>query len=750
MNPKNPNTLEKIALFTVKAGLWVIPILPLYLSPSMLFPFITGKNFAFRIMVEIIAALWAGLALMYSEYRPRLTLLFRAVTVFIVIIFLADLFGPNPYRSFFSNYERMEGFMMLFHLYLYFVVLVGVFRSRRDWLVFFYATLAVSMAVSGIALLQKFGVRVSQQGGFRVDATIGNPTYLAAYLMFHVWLACLLAGEFWKRRGRAALFAAAGIFELAIIYFTATRGAVLAFLAVSFLLTAGAIIFWKKFLPPHPRWRAGAGSVLILLILIPGFLWSMRNSEFTRIHPTLYRLTQYSLQERTVQSRFKIWAMSAHAALERPILGWGQENYYLVFQKYYDPGLYAQEPWFDRSHNVFLDWLVHTGFLGLGAFMSLFVVVFRSLLLGIKKGTLAVGQGVFLMSAFVTYLLQDIFVFDNLNTYLLLFALLAYAQFLDARGRGASAPPEEARMRVRGRDDAPARFYAGTAVLLVIAGVSIYFFSWRPMRESRALIRALTLNQSQSLDEVSAAFRDALSYRTFGDTEVREQMANAARAIPDNPRFTPEEKKRFIEFTLKEFRKQTSGPAKDVKHLIFLASVLDRAIGLNPAYAQESNAVLREAIAVSPSKQIIYFELAQLYLTTGNAGPAIEALRTAWHLDRMYAEAGVNLLRVAVVTNRSDVIDEVEVGLDPGRVESVDILSTMAAAYNQSKHFSAAARVFERLIILLPREAKYRAGYAAVLGEMGRVKEAAASAEEAARLDPAFRTEAEKFIKSLR
>src|SRR3989338_6743850 len=121
---------EKLFLWIIKIGLWLIPFLPIYVSYTMLFPFITGKNFAFRIIIEIIFALWAGLAYFKAEYRPRLSPLLKAATVFIAILFLADIFSPNPYRAFFSNYERMEGFMMIFHLYLYFVMLVSVFKKR--------------------------------------------------------------------------------------------------------------------------------------------------------------------------------------------------------------------------------------------------------------------------------------------------------------------------------------------------------------------------------------------------------------------------------------------------------------------------------------------------------------------------------------------------------------------------------------------------------------------------------------------
>src|SRR3989344_1034377 len=95
-------SLEKTFLWTIKIGIWLIP-------------FITGKNFMFRIIVELLAVLWVSLAVGRPEYRPKLTPLLKVATVFITVLFLADLFGPNPYRSFFSNYERMEGFMMHVH-----------------------------------------------------------------------------------------------------------------------------------------------------------------------------------------------------------------------------------------------------------------------------------------------------------------------------------------------------------------------------------------------------------------------------------------------------------------------------------------------------------------------------------------------------------------------------------------------------------------------------------------------------------
>ena len=67
----------------IKIGLFVLPALSLIVAGNffaniflpgvgdLFFPFITGKNFFFRIVVEILFALWAAAAIFDKKYRPR-------------------------------------------------------------------------------------------------------------------------------------------------------------------------------------------------------------------------------------------------------------------------------------------------------------------------------------------------------------------------------------------------------------------------------------------------------------------------------------------------------------------------------------------------------------------------------------------------------------------------------------------------------------------------------------------------------
>lgn len=740
---------EKAMLWIIKIGLWLVPLLPLYVSGSMLFPFITGKNFAFRIITEIIFALWVGLAISRPEYRPKLTPLFKIATAFVGIVFLADLLSPNPYRAFFSNYERMEGFMMLGHMYIYFLMLASVFKERRDWLVFFHASLAASLIASYYGLLQRFGYRVSLQGGFRVDSTIGNPTYFAAYLMMHVWLLGILIYQYWKTWWRAAIYGALLVFESVIIYFTATRGVVLALALAAPLFLAALVYFWNKIAAPIPTGRSAgrkiAAGILALSVAIPLLFWGVRQTGFVQSSQALKRLTNYSIREGTIQDRLLIWKMSLKGVLERPILGWGQENYYLVFQKYYEPGLYGAEPWFDRSHNVFLDWAVHAGILGLGAYLGIIATALWQLVRAMREKRHAFFEGLILIGLFATDFFQKLFVFDNFNSYLLFFAALAYTQYVSA--------PESAKSEARTREKSGnlmAYGAGGAASLFVAVGIWGWWAHVKPIRQSQDLIRTLQLVRSQgSADAVTAAFNQTLAHNSFGTTEVREQLGNLGREVAFRAEGTPEERKKFIEFALGELRKETGHSASDVKHLLFRATILNRVLGLDPAYVAEAEAVTGEAIRLSPTKQPVYFERAQFLLALNRLDEAAEALARAWRLEKNFKPAAANLWTIAIFAKRNDLVEEVK---RPSLLADLDeaAVFAIARAYQQVEDFPSARDTYAALVKAYPANPAYRATYAALLARTGNAAEARIQAAEAIRLDPSYEKEAKQFLHTVR
>ena len=91
------------------------------------------------------------------------------------------------------------------------------------------------------------------------------------------------------------------------------------------------------------------GVAVIALALFAG-----DDAEGKGAYQSFQRFSSLSLADTTVQTRLLSISTGREGFLERPVLGWGPENYNLVFDKYYNPKLYPAENWFDHAHNIFL------------------------------------------------------------------------------------------------------------------------------------------------------------------------------------------------------------------------------------------------------------------------------------------------------------------------------------------------------------------------------------------------------------
>ena len=139
-----------------------------------------------------------------------------------------------------------------------------------------------------------------------------------------------------------------------------------------------------------------------MIIVIAGF-WSLKTTDFINKNAVLGRFARISLTETTTESRLTIWKMSWQGFKEKPVFGWGQENFNLVFNKYYEPILYKQEPWFDRAHNVFFDRLTTNGIFGLLSYIGLLGVALYYLWAKRRKTGLSVEDSAIFGSMFIAY-----------------------------------------------------------------------------------------------------------------------------------------------------------------------------------------------------------------------------------------------------------------------------------------------------------------------------------------------------------
>src|SRR3989344_5723655 len=411
---------KQILRGVVLTGLFLIPFIPFPVSSAFFFPFITTKAFAWRIIVEIVFAAWLLLAFLDTAYRPKKSLILYSILGFLAIIGLADIFGITPIKSFWSNFERMEGFITLLHLGMFFLVISSVFKEI-DWRRWWNVSLAASFVMVLYSVLQIIGLKTINQGGVRVDGTLGNAIYLAVYMLFHIFIASLFMWREWKNVSLRWIYGLLILSQATILYYTATRGAILG------LLGGVLVIAVLNIRNKQNRFvRKMSMATLIGLIFLLGGFMGLKDSNFIKNSPVLSRFSSLTTAEIKTQGRYFVWPMALKGFKERPILGWGQENFSYVFQEHYSPEMYKLEPWFDRAHNIFLDWAVSGGLLGLISYLFLYVALLWVIW---KSAGFSHTEKSILTGLVAAYFFHNFFVFDHLISYILFFSLLAYVHF---------------------------------------------------------------------------------------------------------------------------------------------------------------------------------------------------------------------------------------------------------------------------------------------------------------------------------
>lgn len=460
------------------------------------FPFIGGKDYFFRVSIElalIFFILWwafedktgeAGARFREAARKP----IFIAVSLFILAILLSTIFAYDPHAAFWSNFERGEGAFQILHYYAFFVLLVLTFREKEDWKRIFGASLIASALMILYGVFANLGWASNfispYQGGLspevasswwlrltsaRFQGSLGNPAYVAPYLLFSVFYAAYLwlDGKYNKK-----LWAGIGYGSLIIVFLfffaiTETRGAFMG-------LGLGVFAFLIYLALSRRNLRKWFIPFLIFLAIAGGLLVRERHAEWMKNLPG-GRLFDIAFSDQTVQTRLWTWGSAWDGFKERPVFGWGLENFTTVFDKYFNPEHYVpganSETWFDRAHSIYFDYLTETGILGLLGYLSIFAVIFWKIFRKRRGGGGGYGNNEFragqsrgaeernsaaesgswkpatkdalLFSLSIAYLVQGAAIFDVLPIYINLFLFFAFANYYFAGNNGASSKHSE-------------------------------------------------------------------------------------------------------------------------------------------------------------------------------------------------------------------------------------------------------------------------------------------------------------------
>ncbi|MFH1841406.1 MAG: O-antigen ligase family protein [Candidatus Nealsonbacteria bacterium] len=716
--------LEKACLFIVRWGTYLVLFTPLIISTNFFFPFVAPKTIFFRIIIEIIFAAYIFLLLISnSRYRPRITALTISVILFLGIFILASFTGINFERSFWSTNERMTGIWTMLHLFVFFIVLGSVFKKREDW----EKILGVSVIVGVfLSLFILFGKEISSRGG----GTIGNTSFMAAYLLFDIFFAVILflaKDRNWKIFSGLSLIA-----MIPVLLTSSARGAIIFFFGGLFLLFLGYLFFSQK----KAFKRLAFGIVLVLVI--SGITLAFFQPSFIK--------SEAETTLKDMNSRFVVWEKGLKGFLERPVIGWGPENFNVVFNKYFNPCMFLNECggeiWFDRVHNIVFDTLVTMGITGLLIYLSMFGVAIYGLFKILPKITerknIFIPLGLIVL--LIVYFAQNLLVFDMINTYLVFFLSLAFINFLIKEDKNTTQNDP----RIKSVNP----FLSFVVVLMTI------FFLWagniHPLIANNYIIKTIGV---QEIGESNIYFQKSLK-SWMNEYETREYFSQkVTKIIYESGQDEKATQEAFV-LAEAEMEKSIEQNYLDFRPHLFLGELYNSSYQFSgdKEKLEKAEQVLEKAIILAPTNQQGYWNLAETKVALGKLDEAISLLQEAleleprigysyWYLAMAYKIAGKYQL------SEEEIVKAKENGFH--WEETMDYLKRVIDIYFALGDDVNLVSLYKQAIELDPQNTQLWAALAASYANLGQYKEAKEAANKVLEIDPELKDSVEEFLRSI-
>lgn len=641
MDEVRPKERQEIRPIFILRGVILISALLILFTPLIgppltnlfFFPFVGPKSLYFMALAEIMFFSWLLLNVLDRRFRPKFNLILFGIVLFIAVSAAASINGIDPILSFWSKFERMAGILMLLHLLAFFLVISSTFK-KNDWEKIFVVSIFTGVVISIISLLFKDPMN---RGG----ATIGNDSFLGTYLLFNLFFALYLFFRSLKNLSFAGLISK--IYSsvcFAIMFFTLFFGGARA-AKLSFL--GGAVLLFFLWLAFSKRGRLKAvGIFLLLLSLISGFLFS-----FLAFQPESF--VRKGIIERAVGEtfggRFIVWEEGWQSFLQRPLLGWGPENFEFAFTKNYNSCMGIErcgtDMWYDRAHNIIFDTLVTSGTLGIISYIFIFLFAFYFLWRSYfqKKNNFWLA-GIFTV-LLISYFIQNLTVFDMVASYMIFFLSLGFIA----------------------KKEIPAAEISHQKSLLVFPAAilitSLFLFSFFkfvifPLQADAYSISAIRAKPFS--DEKLSLYKKALSVSPVGRYQIREFFVDST-VNSMSEKIPKENMIRELDFIKEEMEKSIKGNEVNYRAHLKLSQLLNVYARIEPSKLEEAEKILNKAIEISPANQQGYWNLAQTKIQQGKIEEALSLAEKAMEMEPKLETGHTILIKIAVWMGKRDLAE---------------------------------------------------------------------------------------------
>ncbi|MBU4367925.1 O-antigen ligase family protein, partial [Patescibacteria group bacterium] len=622
-----------------------------------------------------------------------------------------------------------------------FTVFLALFINGNSWKKLFNLLFIAGVLASLLAIVQYFNILknifISFEGG-ATPSFLGNSTFLAIYMLFLVFLSfTFLIQE--KLKNKKILYAGFTLLFIFTILITNSRATYLG-------LLIGFFYFFFFYPRKFKTLKTIAASLVLLAIIVVIFfnLFPQVAEKNNLLKIAVNRLSIKKVATDLIGTRFSAWKITLKTIEEKPIFGWGPENSYIGFEKYYDPtNSEIKNMWWDRPHNVFLEIAATSGIVSIILYSLFWIFLLWQLQIFKRKSgdneNTYLAHGI--QAMFIGYLVVLFFNFDNFSTYLISFFFIGYSFYL------ISEHSEKKIIYPTKTNILKNKFIYIPLLFLLIC--FIWFWNIKPLYLNEKISYVKNLVDAKkcqkALNIVDNIWQGRGILESYAGLRYTDFIKRCASSKPEKEVDYSKKASEVLKISSKIQPKFT-------RTWIFLGSFTnvlaakEENIENRNKLLLEARSYLEKALELSPKRQEIFIEIEKSYIVAGDYQAMKKIAYDCIDIDSSYGQCywylGIAEIFLGDQENGKKHIQEsLEKGGSPSYIQ-------LGVAYISQKNYKDAADAYHMLTVLYPENANYHAVMAFLSREIGDYARAGSEALKVFELQPENK-EVLKFLEQL-
>lgn len=172
---------------------------------------------------------------------------------------------------------------------------------------------------------------------------------------------------------------------------------------------------------------------MIVLVSFAVAIFALKDTKIIKSNYILFRLTNINARDNASFSRVVVSKIALDCFQEKPLTGWGFDNFEICFQQHFDQKtseMLPIEKRFDKTHNMPFEIMATNGLLGIIAFLGIYFFAYKYIRDAITNDKIYFYSGLSIILAILVYFIQNLFVFDVFEGLLAICLVFGFAAAL--------------------------------------------------------------------------------------------------------------------------------------------------------------------------------------------------------------------------------------------------------------------------------------------------------------------------------